>query len=281
MSGSAVFAGGPYYCARDSIQNALTACTVVPELLDVATLVRDTQSFASDGRIDSVDGLKNDRVFLYSGIVDTVVHQRVVKDAADFYINFSANVTTEFARISEHSQPTLDYGNSCIHLGTPFINKCDYDGAGEALKVLYGSALKPRGTPVVGNLFKVDQRKHMPGALRVVGLADFAYLYVPTSCQTGANCSFHVNFHGCQQDASKLGTIYAYNTGFVNWAESNNIIILFPQAAAADLHDNPEACFDWWGYVDHSYAFKTSQQMTTFRNMLQALATPAGLTMVK
>ncbi len=37
---------------------------------------------------------------------------------------------------------------------------------------------------------------------------------------------------------------------YLPWAEANNVIVLFPQAAKADLHDNPKACFDWWGYVD-------------------------------
>ena len=31
--------------------------------------------------------------------------------------------------------PTLDYGNECGHLGEPFIQNCDYDGAGIILKV--------------------------------------------------------------------------------------------------------------------------------------------------
>lgn len=51
------------------------------------------------------------------------------------------------------------------------------------------------------------------------------------------------------------------NTSYLPWAESNNVIVLFPQAAQAVFHENPEACFDWWGYVDrsvwpaHSFAF--------------------------
>ena len=46
---------------------------------------------------------------------------------------------------AEHMYPTLDYGEACTNLGEPFIGKCNYDGAGAALKVLYGNDLAPRG----------------------------------------------------------------------------------------------------------------------------------------
>jgi hypothetical protein len=36
----------------------------------------------------------------------------------------------------------------------------------------------------------------------------------------------------------------------LEWAESNNIIVLFPQAAAAQFHENPEACFDWFEFEE-------------------------------
>jgi len=75
---------------------------------------------------------------------------------------------------------------------------------------------------------------------------------------------------------STIGQVFVQNAGYLQWAEPNNIIVLFPQAAASLFHENPEACFDWWGYVDANYAFKNSQQMATFRNMVKAIGTPSG-----
>jgi hypothetical protein len=35
--------------------------------------------------------------------------------------------------------------------------------------------------------------------------------------------------------------------------------------------DNPNGCFDWWGYSGADYATKSSVQMTTVMNMVKHL----------
>jgi hypothetical protein len=43
---------------------------------------------------------------------------------------------------------------------------------------------------------------------------------------------------------------YTYG-GYNEWAESNNIIVVYPQAVKSEfLPMNPSGCFDWWGYTD-------------------------------
>ncbi len=58
VSGAAIFAGGPYYCAQGSEITALTACTVEPSQINVGTLESATKSFATSGAIDAVSGLR-------------------------------------------------------------------------------------------------------------------------------------------------------------------------------------------------------------------------------
>ena len=57
------------------------------------------------------------------------------------------------------------------------------------------------------------------------------YVYVPTACQKGASCVLHVNFHGCQQTLADIGTQYVEHVGLNEWAEANNIIVLYPQVS--------------------------------------------------
>jgi len=280
VSGSAIFAGGPYYCAQGQITNALTTCTTFPEVLDVSALESAAQGFASNGQIDNLSGLSGDKVFLYSGTADTVVKTEVVQAAGSFFQNFGANVTTMFSTPSEHCQPTLNFGNDCSELASPYISRCGYDGVGGAFGTLFPTGLRPRGKGVTSNVIKVQQSKYFPSG-DVPGLDDTAYLYVPTACQQGTKCSVHIAFHGCSQDLASIGMVFVQNAGYLQWAETNNIIVLFPQAAPALFHENPEACFDWWGYVDSNYAFKTSQQMTTFRNMVKAIGTVSGPILAK
>ena len=52
------------------------------------------------------------------------------------------------------------------------------------------------------------------------------------------------------QNQPPYGDRYVRTTGYMEWAEANDLILLFPQAEGGDSNDvqNPEGCWDWWGY---------------------------------
>ena len=70
--------------------------------------------------------------------------------------------------------------------------------------------------------------------------------------------------------------------------------MLYPQTAPSSfLPFNPQACWDWWSYVNHedSYVTKSGPQIRTIKAMLDALTAravptaapapePAGLTII-
>jgi len=66
ISGAAIVAGVPYYCARDGILDA-TDCLLFPDLIPVQTLEQDMQEFALNGQIDSLSNLKSHALYLFSG----------------------------------------------------------------------------------------------------------------------------------------------------------------------------------------------------------------------
>jgi len=45
----------------------------------------------------------------------------------------------------------------------------------------------------------------------------------------GALCHFHVHFHGCGMCYDNIGTEFILGSGFLDVAEANNIVMLFPQ----------------------------------------------------
>jgi len=45
-----------------------------------------------------------------------------------------------------------------------------------------------------------------------------------------------------------FGTTYVKNTGYNQWADTNNIVVLYPQAFNGN--NNLNGCWDWWGYDD-------------------------------
>ena len=61
-------------------------------------------------------------------------------------------------------------------------------------------------------------------------------------------------------------------SGFARWADTNNIIVLFPQTAATPL--NPQGCWDWWGYTGREYLTRKAPQIVAVRRMIERLASP-------
>jgi hypothetical protein len=111
----------------------------------------------------------------------------------------------------------------------------------------------------------------LPGMPGDPSINDLGYVYVPLSCQQGATCRVHIAFHGGLQTLDDIGTEYATKTGFNNWADTNNIIVLYPQAKKT-LANNSQGFWDWWGYTGADYAFKSGVQMAAVRAMLDRLA---------
>jgi poly(3-hydroxybutyrate) depolymerase len=58
------------------------------------------------------------------------------------------------------------------------------------------------------------------------------------------------------------------------------LIVLYPQTVASPfLPSNPQACWDWWSYIDHadSYVTKSGAQIRSIKAMLDALTSGAGV----
>jgi len=274
-NGAAIFAGGPVYCSQGSLSTALTDCMSTGFLLNVATLVQDVQGFAQMGQIDPLQYLANDRFYFYSGQSDYTVVTQVVQDAIAQLQAFgvpSANIASQFSIDSGHGVPTTSYGVTCDTTASPYLMDCQYDGVGAAFKQLFGT-LKAPTTPFPANIQKLQTSQFTPNGAAPddLSLGNTAYVYIPTACAAGAKCRLHIAFHGCAQADSFIGNVYYMHAGYLEWAESNNIVVLFPQAAADFSANNPNGCFDWWGYLNDSFYAKSGAQMTTFHNMVQYL----------
>jgi poly(3-hydroxybutyrate) depolymerase len=68
-----------------------------------------------------------------------------------------------------------------------------------------------------------------------------------------------------------IGDRYYNGVGYNRWADTNNILALYPQAPS-DHPLNPEHCWDWWGYTGPDFDAKTGPQMSAIRKMLDAIA---------
>jgi len=55
-------------------------------------------------------------------------------------------------------------------------------------------------------------------------------------------------------------------SGYAPWADSNDLVVLFPQAKV-NLN-NPDGCWDWWGYTGVDYASDLGIQMRMSKKMM-------------
>jgi hypothetical protein len=265
--GAAITAGGPYYCAKGQVATALSDCSQQPSLINVQSLVDFTNLQSALGTIDPVSGLADDKVWIFSGVNDTVVYPGVVKATLQFYQSFmnASQITTNFTSLAQHAWLSDAYGKNCTFLGPPYINNCNFDASEQILTLFYGK-LTPKTTAEPSNLKTFSQLPYTNGA----GMASQGYIYVPTACQNG-DCKLHVNFHGCEQNYFDIGTQYVVNTGLNEWAEANSIVILYPQTIN-DSGRNRAGCWDFWGYTGDRYYTHEGLQVSAVWRMTQNIS---------
>ena len=275
--GAGVVAGGPYYCAANNVLYASICMGQVPFMppnpVLMATAAKD---FAKASLIDPLSHLRQRRVYVFSGTDDSIVRQPAVDATVSFFqqVGVKGEQLQYVNKIpAGHAVITPSYGNDCAANTAPYISHCSidnngYDQAQALLQHIYGP-LQPRVATPAGQIVSFNQR---PYASAATGMADTGYLYVPPSCAAkGTNCKVHVAIHGCKQSAESVGNQFYTDTGYNNWADSNKLLVLYPQVNKSMIPSNPEGCWDWWGYTGANYAYKSGPQMKAIKAMVTRL----------
>jgi hypothetical protein len=261
---------------------------VSPGGTNVADLISITNENAQRGAIDATSHLSAQKIWLFSGTRDSVVPQPVMNDLQTYYQHFvgsGGNIRFVNTIAAEHAMPTDSFGNTCSTKGPPFISNCNFDAAGALLKFIYGDDLNQRNTGTLsGKFIEFDQGEFFPDRSPTRhGMAQSGFVYVPASCEKSRNqqCKLHVVFHGCLQDPTNMHPrdTYVKNTGYNQWADTNNLIVLYPQAApmmlnASFMIANPNACWNFWNFEgdDANFATKSGREMAAVKGMIDRIA---------
>ena len=224
-------------------------------------MVNAAKLASAEGYIDNLDNLKNDRVYIFSGTEDTVVKTGVTDSTFDFYEELVSNPKQIFYDKSipaGHAFITKNPAdNDCSANSSPNINYCNLQQAFEIFEHIYGPQNPPSPTDssLLKHLYKFDQKEFIPKnrtghiLLNTFSMEDSGYVYIPEVCEEySGECKVHVALHGCGQGASKLGKQYIIDTGYMEAADTNKTIILFPQVKSIPGL-NPKGCWDFWGYT--------------------------------
>lgn len=265
------FQAAPYSCSRQS--GPASQCTTSPQNLDVASMIEYTEQSAEDGKIDDPANLGTHPIWVFGGGTDSIVLPLVCSKAAELYRHFAGNVQAEELAGCQHAFATdLEWSgsNACGVLRAPFINFCGYDMAGKMLAHLYGD-LNARVQPVANHFVEIDQTVYFAAGYgaRQIGMGETGYVYLPDSCaDEPGSCSVHVMYHGCSGSVWSVGTDIMTHAGLNNWAESNGIIVLYPQAFQG-------FCWDWNGAIlsppDAAYDTRDGVQLRTMNRMIADL----------
>ena len=277
FKGAAVYAGGVFWCANDSVAVALAACggegLYAPELTQSEEYL-DTES--SLGNIDPEANLAGKPVYLWSGTQDTVVNPKAMDDLASEYAHYGASpIVFDSTFPAEHGWESPDGSLACGTLGEPYMIVCDqgaqpYDSEKTWL-TMFLHTLRPKNAgKLQGSLLQFDQTPF--GATASNSMDTTGWVFVPQNCAKGQTCSLIVAFHGCNQNQSLIGNTYAAESGIDEWADRNDIVVLYPYAiVSSTVPYNPQGCWDWWGYDDPNYALKSGTQISIVFKMVQHL----------
>ncbi len=276
VSGAGIVAGGPFYCAKNSVMDALNKCMKtsmgVPRSDDS---LKEAQRAEGAGEIDSMNHLLHAKIFVLAGTEDQTVLPEVGKILVNSYKEMGiAQNNLIFVNNMKvgHAFPTENFGNSCpVPSQSPYLSKCGRDIAGEILSHLIGN-LQPKKTAIPGSFKKYEQLSAIPleDDKANISMGKFGHAYVPAECEN-MNCHIHVAFHGCKQTLEDIQDQFIKQAGFNAWAEANKIVILYPQAVKSMMPNNPNGCWDWWGYTGAKYHTKQGPQMKTVMKNLEDL----------
>ncbi|MHB8417590.1 MAG: extracellular catalytic domain type 2 short-chain-length polyhydroxyalkanoate depolymerase [Myxococcales bacterium] len=273
FSGAAIFAGGPYDCAGGSAATAVGACATGYGL-QVQPLVDDTNAEADAGAIDPPSNLAGKPIYLFSGQYDTVVQPAVMDALQQYYLAFTtaAEITYDSDTPAAHAWISPDGPNACGTLASPFVNACGIDPEGTFLGLFYGALAARNAGTLAGSLVQFDQTAFCPGGdCSGISLDDTGWLFVPASCSSGARCRLVVALHGCLQSQGAVGQAFVQEAGLNEWADGNDILVLYPQAKAGAAPYNPYGCWDFWGYSGADYALRSGPQMQAVMAMVDQI----------
>ena len=286
FKGVGVFAAGPYMCAGLSNYTACMYNATISSTA-LANMQNRIDSWSASGAIDSKANIANQKVYLFIGTSDTTVGQNPTTALKTQYTNNgvpAANLEHVVRSGASHTFPT-DFdstgNNGCGSAASPYISNCSYDGAKAVLQKFYGTLNPRNNAPAAGNYIQFNQSEFTSNP----GMATTGWAYVPANCTSGSQCKVHVALHGCQQSTDKIGDRFVKNTGYSRWADTNSIIVLFPQTktdntsrqtAASGSLANPNACWDWIGWYGGNFAQKAGSQMAAIKAMVDRVSSGSG-----
>ncbi|CAG7660790.1 unnamed protein product [Allacma fusca] len=290
FSGIAVFSHTYYRCGPgNGIQKDYDdACTKLDnppasQLYDPNMALNDIQRFYEQRLIGNPAFLQNKKLYVFTGLRNFLFTPEMSLNILKLYepmIQNSLNIRTRVMD-AELLLPSDSYGGKCTDASanTDYIGNCGFSGALESLQFLLGPSIKRPGNERLEPLQTFNQREFFIPERH--DMDDVGFVYVPKACKLSnpgrdrpgfggsrpAECYLHFYFHGCFSGRDFLGMNHTVNSGFLQVAEANNIIMVFPQSVKSP--ENDIGCWDTYGFTGKDFATRKGAQVQVVHKMLQ------------
>lgn len=246
--GIAVFEGGPFDCIRT---NQFGQCwsNGTP---DISASIANMRSW-SGSQIDNVANLANIKFYLYIGLSDTLVGPNVADQLQAQLLNFTASSNIKYVRLA-----------GAVHGVMPT------DTFASTFGWLFGTLNPPNTGTLKGQFLLFDQTAFIATGQ---GMGDTGILYVPANCANGQSCKLHVFLHGSNSNYQTRGINTAYYLDKNAWADTNNIIVMYPQTSNESVNsfDGHNGQWDHRAIYSSGYDWKTAPQNKAIADMVKKI----------
>ncbi|CAL8109987.1 unnamed protein product [Orchesella dallaii] len=285
FSGLAQFNHAYYRCgpgngSEAAYDNACTTAGTNPAPYDPDLALADIRRYERGGLIENTRNLRNKKLYVYAGSRSDFFTLDQSLGAVQVYEPLIQNLCAIKTRVQDAHQllPTANFGNACRMSATDsfFLGNCGFSGPYEALQFLLGDVIRMPPADLRANqrnLLEFDQTEFFYG---IEGngehfMDSIGYIYVPNQCYQ-RKCFLHMYFHGCLTGREFNGTSHFANSGYLELAEANDLIVVAPQAVGTGPGgENEIGCWDTYGLTGPNYATQRGAQVTVVRNMLARL----------
>lgn len=262
-------------CTRT--QNTTEAEWYNPELVH-----RDIQDYHANRLIEDPKLLKNKKLYVYTGMRSTVFSLSQALNVHKVFERYIQNPYRIQTRVQDSPfvMPTDSYGPTCMQANrnSSYIGNCGFSGAYEALSFLLDDYVEIHHPKSLGRTTYLQPLRYFNQKPYMVGLEnhqmdDVGFFYIPAGClDPTQQCLFHVFFHGCFVGRKKVGETFILSSGYLEVAEANNIIMLFPQNNPIPRPGAPNSgCWDTFGMGGELYATQEGEQVEAVKRMLQVI----------
>ena len=273
FSGLGAIAGGPFLCSGGSMHGALTSGMRGDPSIDVGRLVQCARTLEKAQLIARLETLESARIWVFRGTEDQTVLKPPVDALVDFSLRFTDVRGIKYVDdvVCRHTMPTDSFEREVLSPHRdPYIDNVGYDAAGRLLEHLYGPLKRRKSARGALMRFNQAQFIQLP---QLYGMDSVGYVYYPTAALQGRRCKLHVALHGCEQYHGKLGLLFAEHAGYNEWAEANDIVVLYPQTfpTVTPFFFNPKGSWDWFGLTSSSFCTRQGPQQQAIFRMVDQL----------